>query len=117
MWKMALYEPAYLPGTQHCDFLCRCVDATPLDPPLLFDLTSDRGERRPLSAKDLPEYWDLVKLMQTALEKHERSIVPVPNMFSIYNMLWRPWNQPFCNFPYFKCLDPQFERLLDEEVR
>ena len=116
MWKMVLYEPAYLPNTDRCDFICQCADATPLDPPPLFDLTSDPSERHPLLAEDLPEYWDLVKLMREELERHKRSIVPVPNMFSVYNMLWRPWNQPYCNFPHFKCADPKFNGLFGEDV-
>ncbi|XP_070180146.1 steryl-sulfatase-like isoform X2 [Littorina saxatilis] len=116
VWKMALYEPAYLLQTDHCDFLCRCHDATPLDPPLLFDLTSDPGEQHPLSAADLPEYRALVNLMTKALRKHKDSIVPVPNMFSVYNMLWRPWNQPNCNFPEFQCSDSKFGQVFDEDV-
>jgi steryl-sulfatase/arylsulfatase D/F/H len=74
-------------------------------------MTSDPGERRPLTEKDIPEYWDLIAVMREAQSQHKQSVVEAPNMFAVHRMMWRPWAQPFCNFPNFQCDDPKFRNL------
>lgn len=111
---MVLYEPNYLPGKDYCEYVCMCNDALPLDPPHLYDMTSDPGERHPLLDKDLKEYPALVKIMREALAKHSASILPVPNVFSFENLMWKPWKQPFCNFPRFQCEDNKFKDMFKD---
>lgn len=111
VFKLVLYEPGYNLGKDHCNFLCHCNDAVALRLPKLYDMTSDPGELRPLSSKDLKEYSDIVRSMQEAIVKHQESIVLVPNMFAHHKMFWRFWEQPICNFPKFQCEDAKFKDM------
>ncbi|KAK7505580.1 hypothetical protein BaRGS_00003325 [Batillaria attramentaria] len=114
VWKLVMYEPAYIEaGRDYCDFLCHCNDATALEPPRLYDMTSDPGEKHPLSLSDVEDYSGLVARMLEALEIHRESIQPVPDMFAYHRMLWRFWEQPVCNFPNFQCDDAKFHRRFE----
>ncbi|XP_041352309.1 steryl-sulfatase-like [Gigantopelta aegis] len=107
VWKLALKEPPYLPGQDVCMFICHCANSITLDPPYLYDMTSDPGERRPMNATDLPEIYHK---MQEALKDHQQGLIPVETQYSLAKLFWRPWLQPCCNsnYPTCSCTDPKF---------
>ena len=67
---------------------CRVV---PHSPPLLFDIEADPAET---SALNNTEYSHILTSMNTALEQHKASIVPVLNQLET---IARPWLFPCCN--------------------
>ncbi|XP_070532086.1 steryl-sulfatase-like isoform X2 [Ptychodera flava] len=106
VYKVIFTTPKWTQGTQACfhTWLCQCkgrfVDQH--DPPLVFDLTNDPGEHHPL--KLTGETKALIQKAKAARDRHEKAVEPVTDQFSLYrSVLFRPWLQPCCNFPYCSC--------------
>ncbi|XP_069116833.1 steryl-sulfatase-like [Argopecten irradians] len=111
VWKLAYEEPDYLPGTQRCLFACNCEDAIKFEQPILYDITSDPGESKPIDISSDKKYKDLAELMIKATEEHKASIVPVDCRLTFFKILWRPHMQPCCNFPYCSCSDHKYKHI------
>ncbi|XP_055956788.1 steryl-sulfatase-like isoform X1 [Patella vulgata] len=107
VWKLAIRSPNYLPGKQVCRFFCNCRNAVVNNPPLLYDMTSDPSELRPL---DLSRYPEIVNIMLKAMDDHKNSIIPQPCQMDLSRILWKPWLQPCCgSFPSCSCIDKKYE--------
>lgn len=111
IFKLVLWTPGYLPGQLRCEFVCFCSHATRLSTPQLYNMVSDPGELTPLNITQNVGYQDIVKVMLKAVDEHQASVTPVPDQYAIMNLLWRPWLQPCCNFPYCSCQDPKYATL------
>ncbi|XP_058042722.1 arylsulfatase D-like isoform X2 [Ahaetulla prasina] len=73
-------------------------------PPLLFDLSRDPSEAIPLSETTEPHFQEILKKIDDAVAKHRRTLTPVPQQLSYYNIIWKPWLQPCCGtFPFCWC--------------
>lgn len=73
-------------------------------PPLLFDLSRDPSEAMPLSETTEPLFREILKKIDEAVKKHRRTLTPVPQQLSYYNIIWKPWLQPCCGtFPFCWC--------------
>lgn len=110
VWKLVLYEPDYLPGKQQCTFVCNCAKAHQLNPPELFELTSDPGETKPLYISSDEEYKIIVETMLKAKQEHKKSAVPAESQVTFYKVMWWPHLQPCCNFPYCSCKDTKYSK-------
>ncbi|KAL3865109.1 hypothetical protein ACJMK2_006738 [Sinanodonta woodiana] len=106
-YKLVYKMPDYLPGTNQCIFVCGCHSARVLEKPLLFDVTSDPGERSPLPSS-YPGYSDIIEAINKAVATHKSSIVPVESQFTARKLIWRPHWQDCCNFPKCSCSDPKY---------
>ena len=83
-------------------------------PPRLFEMTSDPKEQRPVVAKEEPLYDILVATMMTAIEEHKHNVISVSNAYMPWSVIWRPWDQPFCKFPKFRCSDAKFDAVFGD---
>uniref|UniRef100_A0A8C4XKL6 Uncharacterized protein n=1 Tax=Falco tinnunculus TaxID=100819 RepID=A0A8C4XKL6_FALTI len=63
---------------------------------LLFDLSRDPSEAKPLSADTEPRFDTIIKKIERATEEHRRTLTPDPEQLSMYNMVWKLWLQPCC---------------------
>lgn len=107
-WKLAFKEPDYLPNATRCHFACSCRHARVLDPPKLYDLTSDPEENHPIRSDLDLETKLITDKIYSALVDHIRSIQPVESQFSLKRILWLPWLQNCCNFPSCSCIDEKY---------
>uniref|UniRef100_A0ABI0NX76 Sulfatase N-terminal domain-containing protein n=1 Tax=Bos taurus TaxID=9913 RepID=A0ABI0NX76_BOVIN len=109
LWKVHYTTPDFHPeGAGACrgSSMCPCSGAgvTHHDPPLLFDLSGDPSEARPLSPDAGPVYREVVARVGRAVREHRRSVRPVPEQLSFQNVAWKPWLQPCCGpFPFCAC--------------
>ncbi|KAL6093750.1 hypothetical protein STEG23_037295 [Scotinomys teguina] len=91
-----VFEP---PGSNGCyaSHVCFChgdAHVTHHDPPLLYDLSRDPGERRPLGPATEPRYHAVMAAVHAARDAHVRSLEPrVPDQLSFWNLAWKPWLQ------------------------
>ncbi|XP_029329644.1 arylsulfatase E-like [Mus caroli] len=78
--------------------LCPCVGAavTPHDPPLLYELTSDPGEARPLSPGAEPGLAAVVSRVRQEHDRVWRSLSQAKQQLGSLYVLPRPWLQPCC---------------------
>ncbi|CAM5078384.1 unnamed protein product [Natator depressus] len=86
--------------------MCHCFgeDVTHHDPPLLFDLSSDPAETKPLSPATEPLFDTVISRLERAVQEHRRTLTLVPQQLSGYNNIWKPWLQPYCGtFPFCWC--------------
>lgn len=93
-------------GACHGQGVCPCSGdgVTQHSPPLLFDLSRDPSETRPLSPGSEPRYHAVLARVHEALEQHRGTLSPVPPQFSLGNIVWKPWLQPCCGtFPLCAC--------------
>lgn len=82
--------------------ICSCA-AVWHDPPLLFDLAHDPGERRPLP---VASHAAAVDAMRAALERHRRTFERPADGGGVRSQLEglsRPWLQPCCEPPRCVC--------------
>lgn len=100
--------PDYLPGQDTCEYIFSCQSAITLEPPVLYELTSDPGERHPIQTSMLKEYEEIANKINVALQHHKDSIVPVEKQFSLHNLWWQPHLQICCNFPNCDCTDSKY---------
>ncbi|XP_066295273.1 arylsulfatase D-like [Branchiostoma lanceolatum] len=106
-WKAHFVSYNWVPGTTRCysGRLCRCAgqEVTHNNPPLLYDITNDPTEDRPISAKSDPRYPEVIDVIKNAVEEHAESLTEVENQFMMSNLIAHPWLQECCNFPYCQC--------------
>ncbi|XP_038073671.1 steryl-sulfatase-like [Patiria miniata] len=103
-------------GIEGCfdSFLCQCVgpDTDQHDPPLVYDLTRDPSETKPLDSKD-PRVIDVISKVAKAVSGHQGELPKPRDPWSAwFNNLPRPWGRPWCgNFPFYTCTDPYLEKF------
>ncbi|XP_076214294.1 arylsulfatase D-like isoform X1 [Aptenodytes patagonicus] len=109
IWKAHYVTPVFHPpgaGACYGKGICPCFGegVTHHDPPLLFDLSQDPSEAKPLSADTEPLFDTVIRKIGRAIEEHRRTLTPVPEQLSLYNVVWKPWLQPCCGtFPFCWC--------------
>ncbi|NWX98854.1 ARSD Arylsulfatase, partial [Nothoprocta ornata] len=109
IWKAHYVTPVFRPpgaGACYGKGICPCFGegVTHHDPPLLFDLSRDPAEAKPLTAETEPLFDIVIKKIGRATEEHRRTLTPVPEQLSFYNIIWKPWLQPCCGtFPVCWC--------------
>lgn len=115
VWKLVTELPNYKPGEDKCYGLaCICSNTIKYDPPLLFDITADPGERNPVSYKNNKHLQDIVNKISAATAEHKKSVGTPESRMTFFKLLWRPWFQPCCNFPSCTCSDPVYKDFVDE---
>ena len=80
-----------------------------LDPPVLYDVTSDPEENHPIRSDQDEETKQITDRIITALAEHLKSIKPVDSQFTAKAIMWLPQLQECCNFPYCSCIDKKYE--------
>ncbi|XP_072674690.1 arylsulfatase D-like isoform X1 [Canis lupus baileyi] len=109
LWKVHYMTPRFHPkgaGACYGWGVCPCSGdgVTQHSPPLLFELSRDPSEARPLSPDSEPLYNMVVAQVGEAVEQHRKTLSPVPTQFSLSNIIWKPWLQPCCGtFPFCAC--------------
>ncbi|XP_060625876.2 arylsulfatase L-like isoform X4 [Anolis sagrei] len=109
VWKAHYVTPIFQPkGSGGCYDIrfCPCSGerVEHHSPPLLFDLSRDPSEAVPLSPDTEPLFHMVLKRIEKAVEEHQRTLTPVPQQLSFYNVVWKPWLQPCCGtFPFCDC--------------
>ncbi|XP_075119739.1 arylsulfatase D-like [Leptodactylus fuscus] len=109
IWKAHYMTPVFSPeGAVGCyeTAFCACDgDGTTLhDPPLLFELSADPSESKPLDPHVDPQYKTVLDRIKAAVAEHQKTISVVPLQLAFLNYLWRPWLQPCCGtFPFCWC--------------
>ncbi|XP_078218553.1 arylsulfatase D isoform X3 [Callithrix jacchus] len=64
----------------------------------------DPSEARPLTPDSEPLYHAVMARVGAAVSEHRQTLRPVPQQFSMSNIVWKPWLQPCCgNFPFCSC--------------
>lgn len=77
--------------------ICACAhDVTEHDPPLLFELTSDPGEARPLTPGVEPAFSSVVARLRQEHARQRRSLSQTRQQLGSLYTTWRPWLQPCC---------------------
>ncbi|KAM9320265.1 uncharacterized protein PAF06_004766 [Gastrophryne carolinensis] len=108
-WKVHYVTPVFHPeGAVGCfdEILCGCEGEKVRrhDPPLLFELSTDPSESNPLQLHTDPFIKEVLDRIKAAIAEQQKTINVVPQQFSFYNNLWRPWLQPCCGtFPFCWC--------------
>ncbi|XP_054707363.1 LOW QUALITY PROTEIN: steryl-sulfatase-like [Uloborus diversus] len=110
IWKLHWTTPKFIPGTNRCEYVCHCFGKFVIhhNPPILYDLSNDPSESQPKNISTNSEYSDIIFKINEARNQHEATVMEVPDQFSFFNTLWKPWLQPCCNFPQCKCTDLDF---------
>uniref|UniRef100_A0A8C8RU69 Arylsulfatase D n=1 Tax=Pelusios castaneus TaxID=367368 RepID=A0A8C8RU69_9SAUR len=109
VWKAHYITPVFQPegaGTCYGRGICPCIGegVTHHDPPLLFDLSRDPSEVKPLTPGTEPLFDTVIRRIESALQEHRRTLTPVPHQLSGHNNMWKPWLQPCCGiFPFCWC--------------
>lgn len=108
VWKVHFVTPKFSPegaGACYGSGVCPCSgDVTYHDPPLLFDISRDPSESRPLNPDNEASFDSVVKKVEAAVRRHRGTLTPVPQQLSTFNTLWKPWLQPCCGtFPFCGC--------------
>ncbi|XP_020848603.1 arylsulfatase F-like [Phascolarctos cinereus] len=108
VWKVHFVTPDFQPkGAIGCyDILfCQCLgeNVTHHDPPLLFELSRDPSESKPLSPDNEPMYDTVIKTVKRAVKKFQKTLKPVPEQLTLYNKDL-VWLRPCCGvFPFCLC--------------
>ncbi|XP_048351140.1 steryl-sulfatase isoform X1 [Sphaerodactylus townsendi] len=102
IWKVFFFTPKFSPeGSNGCyDYhVCFCQGdlVTYHNPQLLFDLSKDPEEKNPLTPETESQFYEIIQVVQQAVNNHSMSLLTVPNQFSLDNTLWKPWLQPCCS--------------------
>ncbi|XP_010777045.1 steryl-sulfatase isoform X1 [Notothenia coriiceps] len=102
VWKAFYFTPNFYPENGTACFHTHACFCTPgfvtyHDPPLLFDLSRDQSESRPLTPSTEPAFYSVLAAMEEAAEKHRGSVEPVESQMSALNLMWKPWLQPCCS--------------------
>ncbi|KAM7177407.1 arylsulfatase D-like [Macrochelys suwanniensis] len=109
LWKAHYVTPIFHPegaGACYGRGICPCFGegVTHHDPPLLFDLSRDPSEAKPLSPATEPLFDTVISRIERAVQEHRQTLTPVPQQLSLYNIMWKPWLQPCCGtFPLCWC--------------
>uniref|UniRef100_A0A2K6GK45 Arylsulfatase D n=1 Tax=Propithecus coquereli TaxID=379532 RepID=A0A2K6GK45_PROCO len=113
VWKVHYTTPRFHPegaGACYGRGICPCSGdgVTHHSPPLLFDLSTDPSEARPLSPDSEPLYHAVLARVGEAVARHRETLSPVPQQFSVSNIVWKPWLQPCCgHFPFCSCQEDE----------
>ncbi|KAM6945345.1 steryl-sulfatase [Aplochiton taeniatus] len=102
IWKAFFFTPDFYPENETACFhthacFCTADYVTYHDPPLLFDLSKDPSEARPLTPDTEPAFRSVLAAMAGAVERHAASVAPAVNQMSAWNQVWKPWLQPCCS--------------------
>lgn len=102
VWKAFYFTPDFYPADKAGCFhtqICFCTPdyVTHHDPPLLFDLSKDPSETKPLTPDTEPAFHSILAAMKQAVEAHQRSVKPVESQLTAANIMWKPWLQPCCS--------------------
>uniref|UniRef100_A0A2D4MQH0 Sulfatase N-terminal domain-containing protein n=2 Tax=Micrurus spixii TaxID=129469 RepID=A0A2D4MQH0_9SAUR len=102
IWKIFYFTPNFSPKESNGCYdyhVCFCHGpyVTYHDPPLLFDLFKDPEENNPLTPETESHFHEILQTIHHAVENHTKSILAVPNQFSLGHILWKPWLQPCCS--------------------
>ncbi|XP_043086478.1 LOW QUALITY PROTEIN: arylsulfatase D [Puntigrus tetrazona] len=99
------FSPAGAVGCYHTHVcLCHGEFVTYHRPPLVFDLSRDPSESRPLAPDTEPLFSEVLERVERAVTEHRRSLTPVEKQLSWEKVLWKPWLQPCCGtFPFCSC--------------
>nr|XP_012629347.2 arylsulfatase H [Microcebus murinus] len=108
VWKVHYVTPRFYPegsGACHGSGVCPCSgDVTYHDPPLLFDISRDPAEAWPLNPDNEALFDPVIKRVEAAIQDHRSTLTPVPQQFSVFSTVWKPWLQPCCGtFPLCGC--------------
>ncbi|XP_060039096.1 arylsulfatase L-like [Erinaceus europaeus] len=104
VWKVHYVTPNFRPGAGACYGLpvCPCSGpgVTPHDPPLLFDVSGDPGEARPLTPRAEPRFWRVLGRVARAVARHRGTLRAAALQLDAPRSLWDPRLQPCCGgFP------------------
>ncbi|XP_053436312.1 arylsulfatase F [Nycticebus coucang] len=108
VWKVHYVTPIFQPpgaGACYESHFCGCSgeEVTIHDPPLLFDLSRDPSESKPLTPDTEPLFKSVIKAAAAALRQHQASIIPVQQQLSQLNKD-QIWLRPCCGvFPFCLC--------------
>ncbi|XP_049623765.1 arylsulfatase F-like [Suncus etruscus] len=108
LWKVHFVTPNFEPpGAQGCyvSRFCSCLpgQVTAHDPPLLFDLSRDPSESRPLSRDTEPQFDEVIRRVSEAVREHRAALVSTPVQLTHRNKI-NPRLRPCCGvFPYCMC--------------
>ncbi|XP_049727531.1 arylsulfatase H [Elephas maximus indicus] len=108
VWKVHYVTPKFHPegaGACYGGGTCSCSgDVNYHDPPLLFDISRDPSESRPLNPDNEEHFDSVIRIIEAAVKEHRRTLTPVPQQMSLFNSVWKPWLQPCCGtFPFCGC--------------
>ncbi|XP_058147218.1 steryl-sulfatase isoform X4 [Dasypus novemcinctus] len=108
IWKAFLFTPKFSPeGANGCfaTHVCFCDGhyITRHHPPLLFDISQDPRERRPLTPQTEPRFHEILRVLQEAADNHTKTLTPVPDQLSPGNLFWKPWLQLCCSPSGLSC--------------
>nr|XP_020642632.1 steryl-sulfatase [Pogona vitticeps] len=102
IWKAFFFTPRFSPEESNGCFhshVCFCHGGFVVhhDPPLLFDLSKDPEEKNPLTPETESRFYEILQVIQQAVNNHTKSLPAVPNQLSLGNIIWKPWLQPCCS--------------------
>ncbi|KAM6149246.1 arylsulfatase L-like [Rhynchocyon petersi] len=101
VWKVHFITPNFHPegaGACYGRGVCPCSGpgVTHHRPPLVFNLSGDPSEARPLTPATEPLFHQVVERVVQAMEEHRRTLSPVPLQLDALKNIWKPWLQPCC---------------------
>ncbi|XP_069617676.1 steryl-sulfatase isoform X2 [Ranitomeya imitator] len=102
IWKAFFFSPIFHPEKSEACFnshVCPCCGRliTQHDPPLLFDLSIDPGEKNPLTPQTEPNFYNILETIEGATANHRKDIQVVDNQLTLNNVIWKPWLQICCS--------------------
>ncbi|OPJ69553.1 steryl-sulfatase [Patagioenas fasciata monilis] len=102
VWKVFFFTPNFSPENSNGCYdshVCFCHGdfIKQHDPPLLFDLSRDPEEKVPLTPETESRFYEILRVIDLAVDNHTRSLHAVPDQLSWDNLLWKPWLQPCCS--------------------
>uniref|UniRef100_A0A8C1RCM1 Arylsulfatase H n=1 Tax=Cyprinus carpio TaxID=7962 RepID=A0A8C1RCM1_CYPCA len=99
------FSPAGAVGCYHTGVcMCHRPFVTYHNPPLVFELSRDPSESRPLSPDTEPRLAEVLERVKRAVTEHRRTLAPVEKQLTWTKVLWKPWLQPCCGtFPFCSC--------------
>ncbi|XP_063099117.1 arylsulfatase L isoform X2 [Cavia porcellus] len=109
VWKVHYATPVFQPegaGACYGRGVCPCFgeNVTEHDPPLLFELTRDPGERHALTPNTEPEFHAVLARVRQEVDGHRQGVRLAFQQLGTYLNTWRPWLQPCCGrFPLCWC--------------
>ncbi|NXL20007.1 STS sulfatase, partial [Setophaga kirtlandii] len=108
IWKVFFFTPNFSPEDSNGCYdshVCFCHGGfiTRHDPPLLFDLSRDPEEKVPLTPETESRFYEIIRVIQQAVDSHTKSLHAVPNQLSWDNLLWKPWLQLCCSSLFQSC--------------